>query len=64
MKILHIINDYPDKKVLNIVEEHKQHHDVKLIYLYQNDVNYSTVIEEVKSADKVFSWNNENQRAD
>ena len=59
MKILHIINDGADKKVLKIIDAQKLENEVKIVFLNEQDINYAEIIDVIETADKVFSWNSD-----
>jgi hypothetical protein len=56
MKILHILNDGPTDLSGRIIDEQSKDHEVKIIELFNKQVSYKDVIEDIFSHDKVISW--------
>ncbi|WP_455222756.1 hypothetical protein [Kaarinaea lacus] len=58
MKITHIINRMPAKNVLDLIEEQRKSHDVEVINIDAENLDYDAIIDRVISSDKVISWSN------
>ena len=56
---MHILNDSPDQRVLQVIEAQKKLHNVEVVRLYDNSTNYADVIDKIEQCDKVISWNND-----
>lgn len=56
MKILNILIDGPDVSAELIIAEHKKQHDVEIIDLSQNGIQYDEVVDKIDQFDKVISW--------
>ena len=60
MKIIHIVNQKPTQKVINLIDEQRKAHDVEIINLDEGQPDYDAIIEKVINCDRVISWSNVN----
>ena len=56
MKVLHILNDGPSDDATPIIERQSDKHDVRVIDLSQDDIDYDALVEQIEQCDRVFSW--------
>ncbi|MDH4231368.1 MAG: hypothetical protein OEW04_04980 [Nitrospirota bacterium] len=56
MKILHILNDGPDKLPESIISVHERDNEVKIIDLSKKDISYDSIVDDIFTSDKVISW--------
>lgn len=58
MKIIHIVNQKPAQPVLDLIEEQKKAHEVELINIDDEQLDYDAIIDQVLASDHVISWSN------
>lgn len=56
MKILHILNDGPEKLADQIINVQSKNHDVKVIDLSRKEASYESIVDAIFSYDRVISW--------
>ncbi len=56
MRILHILNDGPTPLSERIIREQSKNYEVKVIDLSQRKESYESIINDISSFDRVFSW--------
>lgn len=56
MKILHILNDGPDRLSAEFIALQSKDHEVAVIDLSKGDASYEMLVDEIFSADRVVSW--------
>ena len=60
MKILHILNDGPDRLSSEIIGLQSKDHEVSVIDLSKRELSrelfYESIVDEIFSADRVVSW--------
>ena len=56
MKILHIFRSEPDETVQRIVSSTTNGDESKSIELYQDNIDWPRLVDEIFSHDKVISW--------
>jgi hypothetical protein len=56
MKILHILNDGPDRLSTEIIALQSKDHEVSVVDLSRREASYETIVDEIFSADRVVSW--------
>jgi hypothetical protein len=56
MKILHILNDGPDKLSDQIINVQSKDNEVKIIDLSKKAATYESIVDDIFSYDKVMSW--------
>ena len=56
MKILHILRSEPDETVQNIVKSTTNGDESKIMELYQENIDWSRLVDDIFSHDKVISW--------
>lgn len=56
MKVLHILNDGPCDDAQFIIDQQSSHHDIKIIDLSRDEIDYAALVEQIEQCDKVFSW--------
>lgn len=56
MKILHILNDGPDRLSSGIIALQSQEHEITVIDLSKQEASYERIVDEIFSADRVVSW--------
>lgn len=56
MKILHILRSEPDEVVKNLIKASSEGNEAQQFELYEEDVDYDTLIELVFEHDKVVCW--------
>lgn len=56
MKILHILNDGPIALSDQIIREQSKQNEVKVIDLSQGKESHESIINDISSFDRVFSW--------
>ena len=56
MKILHILNDGPNKLASSIINVQAAEHEVKIIDLLKKTSSYEHIVDEIEACDKVISW--------
>lgn len=55
-KILHILNDGPNKLADQIIEVHSGECQVEVVDLKKNEISYDVLVEKIFSYDRVISW--------
>lgn len=56
MQVLHILNDGPSDDAQFIIDQQAHDHDVQVVDLSKDDVNYDDLVDRIEQCDKVFSW--------
>lgn len=56
MKILHIAKKQLDDSTKKIIEAQKAGNEVKVVEIYKGGTDYSKLVSDVFSHDKVFTW--------
>lgn len=56
MKTLHILKSKPDRTVERLIQLYSDEDGVAVMVLYQSDVNWSRVVDEIFAHDKVICW--------
>ncbi len=56
MKILHILNDGPTVLSDQIIREQSKQNEIKVIDLSQRKESYESIINDISSFDRIFSW--------
>jgi hypothetical protein len=56
MKILHILRTEPDETVENLMKTSTNGDDSKVTALYKNDIDWSRLVDDIFSYDKVICW--------
>jgi hypothetical protein len=56
MKILHILNDGPDRLSSEIIAVQLEDHDVMVVDLSKRALSYEELVDEIFAADRVVSW--------
>lgn len=56
MKILHILNDGPCDDAQYIIEQQSINHEIQLVDLSKDNINYDELVDYIESCDKVLSW--------
>lgn len=56
MKILHILRTEPDETVENLMRTSTNDDDSKVTALYKNDIDWSRLVDDIFSYDKVICW--------
>ena len=56
MKVLHIFRTEPDETVKNIVKSTTNGDESKVFELYQDNIDWSRLVDEIFSHQKVVSW--------
>ena len=56
MKILHIFRSEPDETVQNIVKSTTNGDESKVTELYQDNIDWSRLVDDIFSHDKVVCW--------
>ncbi len=56
MKILHIFRTEPDETVENIVKTATNGDESKVLELYKGDIDWSRVVDDIFSHEKMISW--------
>lgn len=56
MKILHILNDGPNKLADQIIGIQFKDHEVKVIDLSKGGLSYENIVDDIFAYDKVVSW--------
>jgi hypothetical protein len=56
MKILHIFRTEPDNTVENIVKSTTNGDESKVLELYKGDIDWSRVVNDIFSHEKIISW--------
>ncbi|UCG07557.1 MAG: hypothetical protein JSV83_02595 [Desulfobacterales bacterium] len=56
MKILHILRTEPDETVKDFIKTSTNGDQAKTAELYNSDIDWSSVVEDIFSYDKVISW--------
>ena len=56
MKILHILNDGPDRLSSEIIAFQSKDHEVTVVDLSKQELPYETIVDAIFSADRVISW--------
>ena len=56
MKVLHILNDGPSDDAQFIIEQQSSQHDLKIIDLSRDEIDYEEVVDQIERSDQVFSW--------
>lgn len=55
MKVLHILKSRPDENIEELLASFSEQ-DEKKILLYQPDVDWETLVDDIFSSDKVICW--------
>jgi len=55
MKVLHIFKSVPDETVNELIKEFSDHEEKKTA-LYQSDVDWDCLVDDIFASDKVISW--------
>jgi hypothetical protein len=55
MKVLHILKSEPDETVLTLMAGYDGH-DVRTIAVYEDDVDWGALVDDVFSHDHVICW--------
>lgn len=58
MKIVHIVNQAPAENILNLIEEQKKVHEVEVINIDVDQLDYDAIIDQVINSDRIISWSN------
>jgi hypothetical protein len=56
MRILHILNDGPNKLADQIIGIQSGDHEVKVIDLSKGGLSYESIVDDIFAYDKVISW--------
>ena len=56
MKMLNIVRSEPDDAVKNFIETFSQDAEDKVIALYEGDVDWSCLVDEIFAHDRVICW--------
>lgn len=56
MKILHIVRTEPDKTVEILMKTSTKDHESKVTALYESDIDWSRLVDDIFSYDKVICW--------
>ena len=56
MKILHILRTQPDKTVQELMKSSTNGDQPKTAELYKSDTDWSALVDDIFSHDKVISW--------
>jgi len=56
MKVLHILKAGPEGAIEQIIEAHKRSHQVQVIRLDGEGVDYGEIIQAIEQADRVMAW--------
>ena len=56
MKILHILRTEPDETVENLIKTSTNGDQAKTAELFQGDIDWSGLVDDIFSHDKVISW--------
>jgi hypothetical protein len=56
MKVLHILRTEPDDYVKKFMETISAEEETKVTALYNGDVDWSGLVDDILSYDKVISW--------
>jgi|TARA_B100002003_G_scaffold228189_1_gene236324 hypothetical protein len=56
MKVLHILRTEPDESVKKFMETISAKKDSKVTPLYNKDVDWSGLVDDILTYDKVISW--------
>jgi hypothetical protein len=56
MKILHILKSDPDSNVEKLMDVITDNNEAKVQALYNDDINWSTLVDDIFSHDKVICW--------
>jgi hypothetical protein len=56
MKLLHIFRSKPTEEVLNLVKTLSEGEEANTVSLYEGEINYAKLVEDIFSHDKVISW--------
>lgn len=56
MKILHMLNDGPEKLADQIISVQSKDHEVKVIDLSKKETSYESIVDDIFSFDRVISW--------
>jgi len=56
MKILHILRTAPDETVDNFIKTSTNGDRAKIAELYKGDIDWSCLVDDIFSHDKVISW--------
>ncbi len=55
MKLLHILRSLPDETVKSLMLSFSEHEEI-IVPLYEDDVDWEKLVDEIFKADKVISW--------
>jgi len=56
MNVLHILNDGPCEDAQFIIDQQSGNHDIRIIDLSHDEIDYVELVEQLEQCDKVFSW--------
>jgi hypothetical protein len=56
MKLLHIFRSKPTEEVLNLVKSLSEGQESNTVSLYESEIDYGKLVEDIFSHDKVVSW--------
>ena len=56
MKMLHILRSQPDENIKILMEASTNGDEAKVVELYREDVDWSRVVDEIFSHEKVICW--------
>ena len=56
MNVLHILNDGPNEDAEYIISQQLPNHNIKIVDLSLNEVDYEELVDLIEQSDKVFSW--------
>ena len=56
MKVLHILNDGPSDDAQFVIDLQSRSHDVSVIDLSRDEIDYEALVEQLEQCDRVFSW--------
>jgi len=56
MKLLHIFRSEPTEQVQNLVKTLSEGNETDTFRLYQGNIDYAKLVEEIFAHDKVVSW--------
>lgn len=56
MKIVHIISKQPSEAIRQIILDHSKEHEVVVVDLNAEDLDYEDVVKQILSGDRVISW--------
>lgn len=56
MQVLHILNDGPSDDAQFIIDQQACNHDIQIVDLSKDDINYDDLVDRIEQCDKVLSW--------